>query len=484
MQNKKGVDLAAIERSRILIISHSYKPCLTPRSFRWTAIAEKWVQQGGKVDVVCSWLPGLSRSEIVSGVAVYRVGGEIIERMRSILRPESQSATEYKNNSSSSTVKNNMPASLIMTAVRFIHDIFWKNLYWPDYACTWIGPASNKALELCRTEDYSAIISVSDPFSSHLAGRKVKLHYQQVNWLVDIGDPFCFRDDIPTNNLRIYKSLNVKAERAIFDEADGISVTCQQTADKYAELFTEFKNKIEVIPPLLSITPGQKKTGTFFPSSSSLRFLYIGTLYRSIRSPELLLKLFALLNENNPSTKIELHFVGSINKCEDLFLKYHQMIGSQIFLHGQVDRDSAICAMEEADILVNIGNFNCYQLPSKIVEYASLGKPILNLTTIDDDSSQLFLKDYPAILNLRCQGDIPAESDVIEVMNFIKGVPYKIDQSYLHNLRKSFDIDAIAESYSNLLNRSAVYSDANYVPPDIAKVNKQHALSRQQGQHA
>jgi len=69
-------------------------------------------------------------------------------------------------------------------------------------------------------------------------------------------------------------------------------------------------------------------------------------------------------------------------------------------------------------------------------------------------------------------------------MNFIKGIPYKIDQSYLYKVRESFGIDAIAESYLNLLNRSAVDSDANYFPPESAKESKQYALSEQQGQPA
>lgn len=476
--------MAAIERSRILIISHSYKPSINPRVFRWTAIAEKWVQQGKKVDVVCSWSPGLSRCEIDSGVEVYRVGGGIIERTRSTLLPDGRSTAESKKASRSASVKKNGLASMILAAIRFIHDIFWKNLYWPDYACTWIGPASTKALQLCHMEDYSTVISVSDPFSSHLAGRKVKSHYPQVNWLVDIGDPFCFRDDIPTNNFRLYKNLNVKIEHEIFNEANCISVTCQPTADKYAELFPVFKNKMEVIPPLLSITPGQEKGGSFFPASRSLRILYIGTLYRSIRSPEFLLKLFAILNQHNPDKALELHFVGSINKCDDLFEQYRSMIGNQIFLHGQVDRESAMQAMEEADLLVNIGNSNRYQLPSKIVEYASLGKPILNLTTIDDDSSQIFLKDYAAILNLRCQGKVTSENDVIEVMNFIKGVPYEIDRYYLRNFRNSFDIDTIVESYSNLLDRKSISSDAAFFPLKKANENKQDVLSRKLEQHA
>ena len=36
-------------------------------------------------------------------------------------------------------------------------------------------------------------------------------------------------------------------------------------------------------------------------------------------------------------------------------------------------------------ILLSIGNFNKYQMPSKVIEYISLGKPVLHFAEIADD---------------------------------------------------------------------------------------------------
>ena len=66
----------------ILIICYSYAPALSPRAFRWSAIAEYWAKQGHHVDVVCGWKPGVLHSEILNGVHVYRTGGKITEFVR------------------------------------------------------------------------------------------------------------------------------------------------------------------------------------------------------------------------------------------------------------------------------------------------------------------------------------------------------------------------------------------------------------------
>ena len=36
-------------------------------------------------------------------------------------------------------------------------------------------------------------------------------------------------------------------------------------------------------------------------------------------------------------------------------------------------------------VLLSIGNFNKYQMPSKVIEYISLGKPVLHFAEIEDD---------------------------------------------------------------------------------------------------
>ena len=53
--------------------------------------------------------------------------------------------------------------------------------------------------------------------------------------------------------------------------------------------------------------------------------------------------------------------------------------------------------IKEADVLINIGNNNKYQEPSKLIEYMYSGKKILNICSIEEDTSAELLKIYPVV---------------------------------------------------------------------------------------
>jgi hypothetical protein len=78
---------------RLLIICSNYTPDLSPRAFRWSAIAEHWAARGHQIDVVCEWRPSRSRQEVLNGVDVYREGGKVSERLRHRLRVHEPGAT-------------------------------------------------------------------------------------------------------------------------------------------------------------------------------------------------------------------------------------------------------------------------------------------------------------------------------------------------------------------------------------------------------
>ena len=67
---------------KILIISYYYTPAISPRAFRWTTIAEYWAKKGEYVEVICSWEPGLARSEIINGVHIHRIGNATVQMLR------------------------------------------------------------------------------------------------------------------------------------------------------------------------------------------------------------------------------------------------------------------------------------------------------------------------------------------------------------------------------------------------------------------
>jgi glycosyltransferase involved in cell wall biosynthesis len=432
---------------RILIITHSYAPLISPRAFRWSAIAEYWAKQGHHVDVVCAWRPGLLEREILKGVNIYRTGGGVAELIKGRFSIKTISIKTPGNRQISDDIGLRGKA---VRLVKYIHDHTWTKLYWPDYACMWYFPAAKKAVQLFVKNHYDSLITVSIPFTGHLVGLNLKKKYPHIQWVVDIGDPFCFLDQTPTNNHKLYEKLNYKCEGGIFNHADAISVTTKPTLEKYSQLFPDNAYKICVIPPLLSHANDNADATPIFSQDQKLRMVFIGTLYKNIRSPDYLLFLFSKLLNTDIGDRLELHFFGNVNDCSDSFNKYQGLLGTKMFLYGQVSSEKAIQAMKESDILINIGNSTSYQLPSKVVEYAATGNPVLNLIRTTHDSSISFFEMYPPSMNLLEYRDSLLTEHVKDVVNFIKNPP-RFDSATLQQWLSQFKTEAVASSYLRLV---------------------------------
>lgn len=439
----------------ILIISHSYKPLINPRAFRWASIAEHWAKAGATVDVICSAVAGELSEESINKVTVYRTGSSLLEKLRSLFRSSSRATTSRSTEGTPNNKK--LVSSFINLLIKFpaklIHDIFWKKIYWPDYACHWIGPATKKAIELTSKFHYDAIITVSDPFSSHMVGLELKEITKSLHWLVDIGDPFCFRHDTPTNNHMFYRKLNYRVEESLFKAADKISVTTESTKAKYAELFRDTAEKIAVIPPVMNETCISKNDTRVLPDNDRIKLVFVGTLYKAIRSPQFLLRLFNELGQTCLKDKVELHFFGGYNDCKDIFKPFIKSHSEKLYLHGLVERERVMQAMKEADILINIGNDNPYQLPSKVVEYAWLGKPVVNIHRLENDSSKSFLSDYPAILNIHDDGRKNIFSQTDRLKAFIESLPYDVEPEFLESWQERYEVATISRMYENCLQK-------------------------------
>jgi glycosyltransferase involved in cell wall biosynthesis len=431
---------------RILLISYSYTPGTNPRAFRWTTVAEYWARQGHQVSVISSWMPELPRYEMLNGVHIYRVGGAITEALRSRVRQSDKIPKTMRDQFTPKT-----PRSQLASLVKLIHDHTWKQVYWPDYACFWYFPALKKAKQLLESFDYTAVISVSHPFTGHLVGLSLKKQYYKMQWVVDIGDPFCFLERWHANNQKLYNKLNYTCERKVFRQANSITVTTEKTFKKYGNLFPESATKIQVIPPLLALDMNHASEGSLFTTiDSKLRLVFVGTLHKQIRKPDFLLRLFNKLLHTHLAEKLELHFVGSLNNCQEYFEPYKALLNHKIFCHGILSRHQAFLAMKEADILVNIGNESPYELPSKVVEYASFGKPVLNIAKIEKDTSMEFFNAYPASLCLLENGEIWDSDHVDKLVQFIEKQPH-LEQSQLQQWLAPYQIESIAADYEVLL---------------------------------
>jgi hypothetical protein len=331
-----------------------------------------------------------------------------------------------------------------------VHDLTWRKLYWPDYACLWYGPARRRALELVRAERYDGMVTVSVPFTSHLVGKAVRKVAPELPWLVDVGDPFSFELGAPPNNMRLYRGVNRRAEETVFAQADAVTVTTGATLREYARLFPASAGKLSVIPPLLSLQPGRNGAAPFFPvGDGKIRLVFVGTFYRTIRSPEYLLRVFGALLKTEIGDRLELHLIGRLHDCEDLLGAYRDLVGRRLFVHGLLDRHDAHRAMAGASVLVNVGNDNVFQLPSKLVEYVSVGRPVVNVVKTEQDTSLEFFRDHPASFSLLEGPEISPER-LAALVRFLSRPP-AIDPALLEEWTASFRIDAIAAPYERLL---------------------------------
>jgi glycosyltransferase involved in cell wall biosynthesis len=434
--------------NKILIISYIYYPIISPRAFRWTAIAEYWARKGHSIDVICAWKPGLSKDEIINEVQLHRVGGIVVESLKSLVK-ENNRRKDTSMKSFEVEVSYNIRSKTV-NLIKRTSDYTWKKLYWPDYACLWYFSATSKAKKLLKKRQYDCIISVSHPFTGHLVGLNLKDKYPQTKWVVDIGDPFSFLDETPNNNNKLYYMLNNKYEGKVFEKADAISVTTEPTLKKYAQIFPGNASKISVIPPLLSQEIDCDYSDSVFSGKEKIRLVFIGSLFKTIRSPEYLLRLFNKLLEKEIGDKLELHFFGGIKDCQSLFDKYQLLLGNKIFLHGKVSKDKANQAMKEASILINIGNNTSYQLPSKVVDYASTGKPVLNIAKSSSDSSSIFFSSYSPALSLWENNNYLDLTTINLVAEFIKTKPV-VDPKTIEAWLEHFKIDKIADSYSSVI---------------------------------
>lgn len=151
------------------------------------------------------------------------------------------------------------------------------------------------------------------------------------------------------------------------------------------------------LPAILkSENDGNSKDNLF--SSTDINVVYAGSFYSSFRRPDKILKFLNEVCKLIPELKVHLYCWG----CDDQVDSAKAEMGDSLILHGRVGAAEAHTAIKNADVLLNVGNDLPYQVPGKLFEYFSTGKPIVNFIYREDD---------PAKADYICYGNIFTVTD-------------------------------------------------------------------------
>lgn len=337
-------------KKNIVIIAYSTYPSNDPRSMRTHELASELVRQGNNVTLyVMTRGYNYKEYEKKTKIKVRSLGKSIFFKFDHNLG-----------------MQLNIPSKIIRR-------LFGKYLEYPS-----IELIRNTYFVLQQEENIDNLITIAIPYPIHWGAalyRRLHAHkMQNTTWIADCGDPYM--GNPYTKKPSYFEYL----ERLFCEQADYITIPVSEAKQAY---YYEFHDKIKIIPQGFPF-PKEKDKSIFIPNSSPI-FIYAGNFYRDLRDPRPLLEYLSTLDIN---------FTLIIyTKTTDLIESYKEKLGEKLKVLSYIPREDLINEMSKADFLLNIENRSNVQSPSKLIDYAIAGRPILSINTNQPLNKKL-IKDF------------------------------------------------------------------------------------------
>jgi glycosyltransferase involved in cell wall biosynthesis len=241
---------------------------------------------------------------------------------------------------------------------------------------SWVPHAAAAAARLIRSQSVDAIYSTSPPLAVHFAALWLSTKFR-LPWIADFQDPV--REVRRRKWIYPYDAI---IERMLFRRADRVAANTDTVAAAWCARYPHWSSKISVLwncfDPREEIGPAPLPTRPF-------RVLaHVGDLYGG-RHPCRLLASLERLGIDASAVRVKL--VGRID--EDVWTEHGPQLerirasGLLEFGNTRVSREEAAREAAEADCLILLDlneRPTAYQVPSKLVSYLRIGRPILAYT--------------------------------------------------------------------------------------------------------
>lgn len=277
---------------------------------------------------------------------------------------------------------NEAHPSLAKKVSRFVRG----NFFIPDPRKYWKGWAVQAGAQLIQQHHIAVVITAGPPHSTHFIGQALRQQLK-VKWICDFHD--LWTDVIYYNllyHLPIVKKIDQKLERRILEQADRVltvgDLYKKKLVGKSANINPE---KISIIrigyDEALFKDQRTASTGYFVVS-------YIGSV-AGYYQPEIFFKAIAPLAKAN--SKIIIQFAGVSSPVIKELIEQYELQANFKDL-GYVNHDTAVLLMRQSTALLLINPVTkdeAMVIPGKIYEYLAAGKPIINITKKESETTRL-----------------------------------------------------------------------------------------------
>jgi len=260
----------------------------------------------------------------------------------------------------------------------------------PDSKWVWINRAASAATTAAAARRFDGLVTFAQPFSDHLVGLRVH-RATKLPWVAHFSDPWVDSPYLQASSSQ--RAAFARMEGDVIREATAVVFVTSETADLVMKKYPDdWRRKVSVVPHGFD-SAGAPPSADRRPGP--MRIVYTGRFYDGLRTPESLLRALAQLNGEQPLADVlDVTFVGPHVTG---FAGAAAALGLDRFIrfHDRVSAAEARAMAADADVLLVIDAPTAGPspfLPSKLVDYLPLRKPILGVTPADGASAHLLAR--------------------------------------------------------------------------------------------
>lgn len=234
---------------------------------------------------------------------------------------------------------------------------------------------------LMKEHGYNMLISIAVPYTTHWG---VALAMKSNNsiakvWIADCGDPFTGNKEKKIGFPFYFKWI----EKWFCKKPDFITVPIKESINAYPAVC---QHKIRVIPQGFDFSDlPEKQTNN---TNSFPVFAYAGK-FNETRDPRPFLNY--LIEQDK-------EFVFIVYTNSKKYMEgYIDKLGTKLIIRNYIPREQLLYELSAVDFVINFENIGGVQVPSKLIDYALINKPILSLkpNDINEQKIKAFLEgDY------------------------------------------------------------------------------------------
>lgn len=283
----------------------------------------------------------------------------------------------------------------------------YKRKYKTTYGYYALKHYSRQIERIIKEQGIKNVVSIASPTDVHICADMVMEKCRNVKWF-----PVCF--DPHAYNMSYSEKMReafVAEEKILYEKATAI-LMLKQAENDYEN--NTLNRKIVYFD--LPIMRGAS-CPPVVDSDKPAVLTYIGNFYKGIRNPD---RMLQLLSKIKIDVVIELigSFSGWGDELESYISRWESAFGKKLKVLGRKSREEIKDYIARSDIMLNLGNTTHNQCPSKVLDYISIGKPIIHFKQVNDCSSMSYLKKYPLIFVAETYG---ADDDIVcRLEDFIK----------------------------------------------------------------